>query len=101
MTFIPALRAKLAFLASISIIFITSCSDPASVGLELAPGNNQIGVFYKEFKLDAKVVLLDSFNTVNTVNQGLLVIGNESDPFFGKTEATGYTRMYILSLIHI
>jgi hypothetical protein len=95
MTFIPALRAKLAFLASISIIFITSCSDPASVGLELAPGNNQIGVFYKEFKLDAKVVLLDSFNTVNTVNQGLLVIGNESDPFFGKTEATGYTRMYI------
>lgn len=92
MVFIPALRAKLAFLALISLIFISSCSDPASVGLELAPGNNQIGVFYKEFNLDAQVVLLDSFNTVNS---GVLVVGNENDPFFGKTEGTGYTRLYI------
>lgn len=92
MVFIPALRAKLAFLAFISILFISSCSDPASVGLELAPGNNQIGVFYKEFNLDAQVVLLDSFNTVNS---GVLVVGNESDPFFGKTEGTGYSRLYI------
>ena len=92
MAFIPALRAKLAFLALLSIPFISSCSDPASVGLELAPGNNQIGVFYKEFNLDAQVVLLDSFNTVNS---GVLVVGNETDPFFGKTEGTGYSRLYI------
>lgn len=88
----PALRAKLAGLALFSILLISSCSDPASVGLELAPGNNQIGVFYQEFNLDAEVVLLDSFNTVNS---GVLVVGNESDDFFGKTESTGYSRLYI------
>src|SRR5690606_8419443 len=71
------------------------CSDPASVGLELAPGNNQIGVFYEEFALDAQLVLLDSFNTVNAVNSAVLVVGNESDPYFGKTDATGYSRLYI------
>ncbi len=86
-----ALPGKLAVTAFLSILFISSCSDPASVGLELAPGNNQIGVFYKDFNLDAQVVLLDSFNTVNP---GVLVVGNETDNFFGKTEATGYSRMY-------
>lgn len=88
---IIALPGKLAVTALLSILLISSCSDPASVGLELAPGNNQIGVFYHEFNLDAQVVLLDSFNTVNS---GVLVVGNENDEFFGKTEGTGYSRMY-------
>jgi hypothetical protein len=88
---IIALPGKLAFSAFLSILLISSCSDPATVGLELAPGNNQIGVFYKEFSLDAQVVLLDSFNTVNS---SVLVVGNEEDEFFGKTEGIGYTRMY-------
>jgi hypothetical protein len=92
MAYIPALRAKLAASAFFSILLISSCSDPASVGLELAPGNNQIGVFYKEFNLDAQVVLLDSFNTVNS---GVLVVGHERDPYFGTTEGTGYSRLYI------
>lgn len=92
MEYTTALQAKLAGLAFLSILFISSCSDPASVGLELAPGNNQIGVFYQEFKLDAQVVLLDSFNTTNS---SVLVIGSESDAFFGKTDATGYSRLYI------
>jgi len=90
--FTTASRAKLAGLALLSIPLISSCSDPASVGLELAPGNNQIGVFYEEFVLDAQLVLLDSFNTTNP---GVLVIGNETDAYFGKTEATAYSRMYI------
>ncbi len=72
-------------------ILISSCSDPASVGLELAPGNNQVGVFFAEFDLPAEVVLLDSFNTTN---QGLLVVGEEVDPYFGKTTGIGYSRMY-------
>lgn len=88
---IIALPGRLAILASFITILISSCSDPASVGLELAPGNNQIGVFYREFNLDAQVVLLDSFNTVNS---GVLVVGSESDNLFGKTEATGYSRLY-------
>lgn len=92
MAYIPALRAKLAASALFSILLISACSDPASVGLELAPGNNQIGVFYKEFNLDAQVVLLDSFNTVNS---GVLVIGHERDSYFGTTEGTGYSRLYI------
>jgi hypothetical protein len=83
---------KLAISALFSILLIhSSCSDPATVGIELAPGNNQIGVFYKEFLLDANVILLDSFNTTNST---VLIAGNETDNFFGKTEATGYSRMY-------
>lgn len=93
MGYTTALQAKLlAGLAIASFLFNSSCSDPATVGLELAPGNNQIGVFYEEFALDAQLVLLDSFNTTNS---GVLVVGNESDDYFGKTEATGYSRMYI------
>jgi hypothetical protein len=84
---------KLAIPALFSILlFHSSCSDPATVGIELAPGNNQIGVFYKEFLLDANVILLDSFNTTNST---VLVAGHEEDNFFGKTEATGYSRMYM------
>lgn len=90
---ITTLPGKLAVSAFISTLLISSCSDPASVGLELAPGNNQIGVFYREFNLDAQMVLLDSFNTVNTVNSGVLVVGSESDDLFGKTEATGFSRL--------
>src|SRR5690606_14942559 len=87
-----ALRAKLAASAIFTTLLISSCSDPATVGLELAPGNNQIGVFYQEFVLDAQMVLLDSFSTTNS---NVLVVGNESDDLFGKTESTGYSRLYI------
>lgn len=92
MEYTPALRAKLSIYALISVLFLGACSDPATVGLELAPQNNQIGVFYKEFTLDAQVVLLDSFNTTNA---GVLLVGNEVDDYFGKTVSTAFTRMYI------
>lgn len=88
---IIALPGKLAVSAFLSILLISSCSDPASVGLELAPGNNQIGVFYQEFSLDAQVVLLDSFNTTNT---GVLLAGHETDDFFGVTEAMAHSRLF-------
>ena len=91
---IPAWRAK--FSVSLSaVIFLlgfSACSDPASVGLELAPQNSQVGVFYKEIPLEASVVLLDSFNTTNA---GILIVGDEQDPYFGKTKSIGYTRLYI------
>jgi hypothetical protein len=71
-----------------------SCSDPATVGLELAPGNNQIGVFSKEFNLDSKVVLMDSFETsTNPIKRGILLAGHEQDAFFGITEAKSYSRL--------
>lgn len=71
-----------------------SCSDPATVGLELAPGNNQIGVFFQEFDLPAQVVLLDSFETTtNPIRRGILLAGHEQDPFFGITEAKSYSRL--------
>ncbi|MBN3581282.1 DUF4270 family protein [Algoriphagus aestuarii] len=85
---------NLAFLALLSIILTSSCSDPATVGIELAPENNQIGVFFEEFELPAEVVLLDSFNTTN---KGNVIVGVEEDDYFGRTEGTGYTRMYINS----
>jgi len=76
----------------LSLFLFSSCSDPSVVGLQLAPENNQIGVFFEEFDLSAEVVLLDSFNTTN---QTILVVGNEEDDYFGKTKGTGYTRLFI------
>lgn len=87
-----ALPGRLAITSLLSILLNSSCSDPASVGLELAPGNNQIGVFYEEFDLDAEVVLLDSFSTTNS---SVLLAGHETDDFFGVIEATAHTRMYL------
>ncbi len=83
---------KLAFLALLSIILTNSCSDPATVGIELAPENNQIGVFFEDFEFPAEVVLLDSFNTTN---KGNLIVGVEEDSYFGKTEGIGYSRLYV------
>lgn len=60
--------------------------------MQLAPGNNQIGVFFTEIELPARVVLLDSFNTTN---QGVLIVGEEEDPFFGKSSGRGFSRMFI------
>jgi len=91
-TYIPTSPVNLAFGAILSLFLISSCSDPATVGIELSPGNNQIGVVFEEFELSAEVVLLDSFNTTN---QSILVVGEEDDSFFGKTSATGYSRLYI------
>jgi hypothetical protein len=38
------------------------------------------------------VILLDSFNTTNA---GILIVGDEQDPYFGKTKSTAYTRLHI------
>ena len=91
---IPALRAKFSVFsyALLTLLSLGACSDPATVGLELAPQNNQIGVYYKEIALDAQVILLDSFNTTNA---GILIVGDEQDPYFGKTKSTAYTRLHI------
>jgi hypothetical protein len=88
----PALRAKISVFAFVLVLVLGGCSDPATLGLELAPENNQIGVFYKEIPLNAQVVLLDSFNTTNA---GILIVGDEEDPYFGKTRSTAYTRLHI------
>lgn len=88
----PALRAKFSVFAFFLILVLGGCSDPATLGLELAPENNQIGVFYNEIPLDAQVVLLDSFNTTNV---GVLIVGDEQDPYFGKTKSTAFTRLHI------
>ncbi len=92
MEFIPALQAKFTVFALVAIGVLGACSDPTTIGIELAPRNNQVGVIYKEFLLDAQVILLDSFITTNA---GILIVGDEEDNYFGKTSSTAYTRMYI------
>jgi hypothetical protein len=95
LTYILPSPGKFTLWAILSISILNySCSDPATVGLELAPGNNQIGVFFQEFELPAKVVLLDSFETTtNPVRRGILLAGHEQDAFFGITEAKSYSRL--------
>src|SRR5690606_36332273 len=85
---IQNLRAKLAASLLITLSFASGCSDPSEIMLD--PDNNQIGVFYKEIPLSASMVLLDSFNTTR---HGLLVVGGDVSPFFGRTESVAYSRL--------
>ena len=89
-TFTQTLRAKLAIGLLISITVFSACEDPSSIGLELDPNSNQIGVFYQEIPLTALVVRQDS---VLTTNREALVFGGDISDFFGKTEATAYSRL--------
>lgn len=68
----------------------SSCTDPSEIGLELDPENNQLGVFYTEIPLSASMVLLDSLNTTNS---NVLMAGGDISPFFGTTEAIGFSRV--------
>ena len=81
-------HAKLAASLLITLSFASGCSDPSEIMLD--PDNNQIGVFYTEIPLSASMVLLDSFNTTR---KGLLVVGGDISPFFGRTESIAYSRL--------
>lgn len=83
--------AKLALGLFISIIIASSCADPSTIGLELDPNNNQIGVSFVEIPLSASVVLQDS---LMTTNPRTFVFGSDESDFFGKTEARTYTRLF-------
>jgi hypothetical protein len=88
---IQTLRAKI--LAGLIILAYgsSSCSDPSSIGLDLDPNNNQIGVVYQEIPLTASVVKLDS---IATTNNGHLVFGHDSGDFFGDSEGIAYSRLF-------
>ncbi|PRY89248.1 uncharacterized protein DUF4270 [Mongoliibacter ruber] len=83
--------AKLVIGLFISFTIASSCADPSTVGLELDPNNNQIGVSFVEIPLSASVVLQDSFRTTNPVH---FVFGSDESDFFGNTEAKSYTRLF-------
>jgi len=82
------LPAKGAAAIAVVLFFFSACSEPSEFILD--PDNNQIGVFYTEIPLSASMVLMDSFNTTR---QGLLVVGGDISPFFGKTSSTAYSRL--------
>mgnify|MGYP006144902283 CR=1 FL=1 len=84
--------AKLVGGLLITLSIASSCSDPSTIGLDLDPDNNQIGVFYTEIPLSASMVLLDSFETTNSFS---MVVGGMTDDFFGKTEGIGFSRLAI------
>lgn len=85
------MQAKLAILAVSLFLIFSACEDPSNIGLELDPNNNQLGVFYQEIPLTPSLIWLDSISTTNSES---LVFGIEDDEFFGKTEATAYTRLF-------
>lgn len=91
--FTQTLPAKLAgsFLLLLTILLSTSCEDPSSIGLDLDPNSNQIGVYYQEIPLTAQVLIQDSLSTTNTAN---LVVGYQESDYFGKTEGIGYSRLF-------
>lgn len=85
------LRAKFVGLGMAFAAILSSCEDPSSIGLELDPNNNQIGVSYIEIPLSADVVQRDS---IYTTNAGVVQYGRSENDFFGVTEAIGYSRLF-------
>ncbi|MBW3467723.1 hypothetical protein EGN73_07820 [Arthrospiribacter ruber] len=83
--------AKLVLGLFISFTIASSCSDPSTIGLELDPNNNQIGVSFVEIPLSASVVLQDS---LLTTNPNRFVFGVDESDFFGVTTGTSYTRLF-------
>lgn len=83
--------AKLVLGLFISFTIASSCSDPSTIGLELDPNNNQIGVSFVEIPLSASVILQDSFRTTNP---NRLVFGTDQSDFFGEVTATSYSRLF-------
>ncbi|AWW33183.1 hypothetical protein DN752_13580 [Echinicola strongylocentroti] len=83
-------QAKLAGLLLLSTPLIYGCEDPSDIGLVLDPEANRIGVFYAEIPLSAYLVSADSLNTTNS---GTLVAGGDISDYFGRTEATAYSRL--------
>lgn len=90
-TSILTLPAKLVLGLFISFTIASSCSDPSTIGLELDPNNNQIGVSFVEIPLSASVILQDSFRTTNS---NRLVFGTDQSDFFGEVTATSYSRLF-------
>ena len=73
----------------ISTLFF-SCEDPSEVGLSLNPDLQNLKIQFVDIPL--KVVNV-RFDSINTTNQGRLLVGNVDDPEFGSISATAFTEM--------
>ncbi|MEP5363045.1 MAG: DUF4270 family protein [Reichenbachiella sp.] len=75
---------------------IFSCEDAHDIGLGLDPEGLRLKVLYTEIPLEASNVRIDSIRTSNDVR---LLIGKNSNPIFGTTTSTAYSRLTFLTAI--
>ena len=80
---------KLGAVLIISALFF-SCEDPSEVGLNLNPDLQNLKIQFVDIPLEVVNVRFDS---INTTNQGRLLVGNVNDPEFGRISATAFTEM--------
>ncbi len=73
----------------ISALFF-SCEDPSEVGLSLNPDLQNLKIQFVDIPLEVVNVRFDS---INTSNQGRLLVGNVNDPEFGSILATAFTQV--------
>ena len=67
-----------------------SCEDPSQLGIDLIDDDDDLAVLYTEIPLEAKVVRLDS---INTLNRGIMMTGNHTDADFGNLDVQSYLRI--------
>lgn len=98
----------LILLAGISIS-ITSCDESSVIGLDVQPPNDLLNVSYIDTTtLITKTMLVDSLRSDETIialaniSNGTpgenVLIGNYTDPVFGKTTASLYTQVKLSSI---
>lgn len=75
---------------------IFSCEDANDIGLGLDPDGVRVNVLYEELPLKATNVRVDS---VRTSNASRFLIGRNSDPIFGTTSSTAYSRLTFLTAL--
>ena len=80
---------KLGAVLIVSALFF-SCEDPSEVGLSLNPDLQNLKIQFVDIPLEVVNVRFDS---INTSNQGRLLVGNMPDPEFGNISATAFTQV--------
>jgi hypothetical protein len=87
-TCIMNLLTKYSGLILLSALFLSSCEDPSQLGLEVQPGDDQVGVLYSDtFNIQTEVIQRNDFTTA--LNDRLFA-GGYNDPELGNLNAEGY-----------
>jgi hypothetical protein len=82
------LLTKYSGLILLSALFLSACEDPGQIGLEVQPGDEQVGVLYSDtFSIQTEVIQRNDFTTA--LNDRLFA-GGYNDPELGNLNAEGY-----------
>ncbi len=74
---------------------LNSCSEPASIGIEVQPDGSQPGLYYTDtITINGTTIIEDSLRSDEGVSP-LNLVGSYTDNVFGLTRATFYSQIFL------